>query len=162
MLRAWRMVAARHSATAFEGEGVRLYGGRWNSPGLPAVYVAGSRALAALEILVHLSGEELGIRWERFEVRFHAKWCEQADVVISADAIGSPVVSPQTQYQGDQWLKSGKKPVLRVRSAVIPEEDNYLLNPLHPQFKQLEINPAESFTFDPRLTEQGQARCSRI
>lgn len=54
MIRSWRLVQADYAAHAFDGEGARLYGGRWNSPGQCAVYTAGSLALAALEVLVHL------------------------------------------------------------------------------------------------------------
>jgi len=54
VITAWRIVKARLVPTAFDGEGARLYGGRWNSRGLPVVYTAASPALAALELLVHL------------------------------------------------------------------------------------------------------------
>ena len=54
MPRAWRLVKARHAAGAFDGEGARLHGGRWNSRGARVVYVSSSRSLAALELLVHL------------------------------------------------------------------------------------------------------------
>src|SRR5215471_14055970 len=54
MLAAFRIVKARHAVTAFDGEGARRDGGRWNSPGLAVVYTAGSAALAALEILAHI------------------------------------------------------------------------------------------------------------
>src|SRR3990172_1776005 len=51
---AWRIVKARHAANAFGGEGARVEGGRWNSPGTPVVYTSQSAALAALELLVLL------------------------------------------------------------------------------------------------------------
>ncbi len=55
MLSAWRIVKARHAAAAFDGEGARLNGGRWNSPGVRVVYVSVNKSLAALETLVHLT-----------------------------------------------------------------------------------------------------------
>ena len=58
MIYSWRLVHARYVAHAFDGEGARLYGGRWNSPGRPAVYTAGSLALAALEVLVHMQSRK--------------------------------------------------------------------------------------------------------
>ena len=54
MTRAWRIIKSRFAAEAFSGEGARLYGGRWNSPGTAMVYTAGSVSLATLELLVHL------------------------------------------------------------------------------------------------------------
>ena len=50
MIRAWRIVKARHALRAFTGEGAHLYGGRWNSPGVAVVYTAGSAALATLDV----------------------------------------------------------------------------------------------------------------
>ena len=58
MIQSWRLVHARYVAHTFDGEGARLYGGRWNSPGRPAVYTVGSLALAALEVLVHLKSRK--------------------------------------------------------------------------------------------------------
>ena len=58
MTHSWRLVHARYVVHAFDGEGARLYGGRWNSPGRPAVYTSGSLALAALEVLVHLKSRQ--------------------------------------------------------------------------------------------------------
>src|ERR1700736_5127134 len=55
VLRAWRIVKARHAATAFDGEGARLLGGRWNSPGTRMIYTSATGALAALEMLGHLN-----------------------------------------------------------------------------------------------------------
>ena len=54
MITAWRITKARHAGHAFDGEGARLAGGRWTSPGLRVVYTAENAALAALEVLVHL------------------------------------------------------------------------------------------------------------
>src|ERR1700739_4951597 len=55
LMEAWRITRARKSAEALSGEGARIYGGRWNSPGIRMVYTAGSRSLAILEILAHLT-----------------------------------------------------------------------------------------------------------
>ena len=53
MATAYRLVKTKFAATAYSGEGARLYGGRWNSPGVSVVYLAGSVSLAMLEVLVH-------------------------------------------------------------------------------------------------------------
>ena len=45
---------AKAAFTALDGEGARLFGGRWNSPGRPMIYTAASPSLAVLEVLVHL------------------------------------------------------------------------------------------------------------
>ena len=56
---AWRIFKPKHAAMAFTGEGARQFGGRWNSKGTAIVYTAGSAALAALEMLVHIASHEL-------------------------------------------------------------------------------------------------------
>jgi len=70
MMTAWRIVPEQWAATAFDGEGARLHGGRWNSPGKPAVYLADTRALAALEVLVHLNPAMAALRYQMIEVSF--------------------------------------------------------------------------------------------
>ena len=69
-LHAWRIVKSKLAATAFSGEGARKFGGRWNSPGTPVVYLAGSTSLAILEMLVRLNAPELLKRYAVFEVTF--------------------------------------------------------------------------------------------
>ena len=79
MLRAWRIVKERHSKAAFDGEGARLYGGRWNSPGVPMVYLAENRSLALLEILVHTGNEELLQSYVLFEVSYDGRHVAELD-----------------------------------------------------------------------------------
>ncbi len=159
LVSAWRLTSARWAETAFDGEGARLNGGRWNRPGHPAVYVAGSRALAALEVLVHLDQWSSGIEFVRFEVSipdqlvdrsWKVEWHNQR--ILHRD-ITAPNPQPCTQDFGDRWLRRSPMPALEVPSAMIPEESNYLLNPCHPGFKTLRIGTPEPFAFDRRLLE---------
>jgi RES domain-containing protein len=53
LIQAWRLCQAAHTATAFNGDGARIYGGRWNNKGQPVIYTASSLSLAALEVLAH-------------------------------------------------------------------------------------------------------------
>lgn len=149
MIHAWRIVSARWAETAFDGEGARRYDGRWNTPGRSAIYLAGSRALAALETLVHMPpGVAAHQEFVRFDVRIPKSLIEPLDLRHSTF---KPFVGAETQAMGDRWLKKEKGLALRVPSAVIPEEHNYLINPGHPKFNQIEIGTAESFAFNSRL-----------
>lgn len=56
-----------------------------------------------------------------------------------------------TQKIGNEWLASGKSAVLRVPSSVIDEEYIYILNPLHKDFKKIELVKTETFLFDERI-----------
>ena len=67
----FRIVQAHWVASAMTGEGARITGGRWNPPGMSAVYLAESRALAALEILVHAPREAIPLDWRVIEVEDH-------------------------------------------------------------------------------------------
>lgn len=151
MLTAWRIIPEHRAQTAFDGEGARLYGGRWNSPGHPVVYAAESRALAALEVLVHLNAITLRPRYAMIEVTFAKSLVETLDNANVPKTLCSPIVDPETQMIGDAWLESKRTPVLAVRSAIITEEVTYLLNPQHPKFSKFKIGKPQRFSFDPRL-----------
>ena len=151
MITAWRIVQAQWAERAFDGEGARLYGGRWNPEGSPVVYLADTRALAALETLVHAEGSLRKIVYVRYAVSFPKQLVEVADLSGMSDALSSCMISPRTQTLGADWVARGAQPVLEVRSAIIPEEPNYLLNPRHPKFDRIKIGKAEGFAFDPRL-----------
>lgn len=150
-LSAWRIVQARHAAQAFTGEGARLYGGRWNSPGVPLIYTAQSRSLAALELLVHLEAPHLLRSYLLFEVLFEESVVSTlAPADFPAEWRDDPIPIG-TQRAGDRWAQSAASPVLRVPSVLIPQESNFLLNPLHPGFTAMEIREPMAFAFDSRL-----------
>lgn len=139
-LTAYRIVAPRWVSTAFSGEGARRYGGRWNSPGRPVVYLAGSRALAALELLVHLPSPLSRAKPYRIlEARVPVK------LIHDGDPGGNPVSA------GDSWIRNEASLSLRVPSALIPGEPNYLLNPAHPDMSRVRLGEAVDFHFDSRL-----------
>ncbi len=145
----WRLVKERHIETAFDGEGARLYGGRWNSAGLPMVYTSASLALATLETLVHLDPAGPVPRFVAFGV-----WVlpSQVETLPLDDPAGVTRYSlSHSRAIGDRWLKSGRCIGLWVPSAVVPFEQNLLLNPLHPDFERLELSDPIPFPFDPRL-----------
>lgn len=147
----WRIVKRRHSATAFDGEGARLHGGRWNLIGTPVVYVAGTRALAALELLVHLKASDLADVYALLEVAIPSALIERIPQAGLPDSWSADPIAHTVQVFGSDWVASRRSCVLQVPSAVIPAEHNFLLNPLHPKFGELVIGEPEPFTFDPRL-----------
>lgn len=149
-LTVWRLVTARFADTAFSGEGARLYGGRWNRKHVPMVYTAATQSLAMLELLVqddplraryvmipafipadlpieHLAANSLPEGWRELGAREHL------------------------QQIGSEWARSKLSPVLAVPSAVIPSETNYLLNPQHPAFHQIQVGTPLEFITDLRL-----------
>jgi RES domain-containing protein len=149
-LRVWRLCKRAHSA--FDGEGSRLAGGRWNRRGTRMIYTSGSLSLAALEILVHCEPSllpadlvaipadipvSLGIE-PVDEARLPSDWSRMPPPGALADL-------------GSGWLDAARSPVLSVPSAVVPRERNYLLNPAHPDFARIKRGAIEPFSLDPRL-----------
>jgi RES domain-containing protein len=150
-LRAWRIVAAMQAATAFSGEGARRYGGRWNSKGTRIVYTAGTSSLAVLEMLVHLDSHELLRSYRLCEVRFPVRIVERLDVARPSEKWRTDPPSAASRRIGNSWVREARSAVLRVPSALVDNEWNYLLNPAHPDFRRIAIGKPVPFQFDPRL-----------
>ncbi len=150
-IRAWRIVKTRHVAGAFTGEGARLHGGRWNSPGVAVVYTSGSQALAALELLVHLN-PPVTFSLEVVPVEFDAALVTRLDrAKLPADWRAEPAPA-SARALGDAWSRTGASAVLEVPSVIVPAESNYVLNPRHADFSQVRVGAGEAFVLDPRLT----------
>ncbi len=147
-LKAYRIVKRRFAGTAFSGEGARLFGGRWNSPGVAVVYTSSTIALAVLEWRAHLT------QWPAPPVMI-------IEIEFSPALMTWPAKLPKNWKQlpapkanasvGDNWVKSGKSPVLQLPSAIVPEEFNYLLNPAHPDFGRIIRGKPRQLLVDPRL-----------
>src|SRR6266545_5592418 len=54
MLSAWRLTKTKLLPGAWDGEGAKKCGGRWNSVGIAVVYTSGTLSLALVEVLVHV------------------------------------------------------------------------------------------------------------
>jgi len=150
-LRSWRLVKERHAETAFDGEGARIYGGRWNSPGQRVVYTSSSLSLAALETLVHLDAALPLPRFIAFSTHIAAADIATAVFATSYAINGSLPNLTETRRLGDQWLEAGRHLAFSVPSGIVPQEFNLLINPLHPRFNQLVISPPVAFAVDARL-----------
>ncbi len=151
---AYRITQGKYAKTAFDGEGARLYGGRWNSVGTPIVYVASSLSLATLELLVHLEDYALlEDRYVSIPVSFSERWVEEIAMESLPPGWNRPSLDTPAQELGDRWIAEARSMALRVPSAVTPGEHNYLLNPRHPDFAKVTIGDATPFALDPRLSE---------
>ena len=149
-MQVWRLCKRRHAA--FDGEGARRVGGRWNRRGSPVVYVSSSLSLAALELLVHadpalLPDDLVAVdadlpaalrRREISERELPRGWRRTPPPEALADL-------------GAAWLASRETAVLAVPSALVPHERNFLLNPAHEDFPRIRVGTAVAFSLDPRL-----------
>lgn len=139
MLLGWRICRRPHANLT--GDGAKLAGGRWNSPGRPMLYTAATPELAALEVRVHLD--------------LPPELIPDDYVLMSIDLDGLEVeevrrLPADPAAFGHRWLEEARTPVLRARSVIIPEAANLLVNPRHPSGPG-RIQTIRDFAFDPRL-----------
>jgi RES domain-containing protein len=152
ILEAFRIIKRARASTCFDGEGARLFGGRWNSKGVRLVYTSSTQSLAILETLVHLDSHE--ILAKKYCVRvaqFDAKLCERLDRALLPGGWDEDIPINATKDIGDAWIKTGRSAVLIVPSSISPLEENYLLNPAHPDFRLIRFSAAKDFVFSRRL-----------
>lgn len=152
-MQAWR-IAKRAYALDLNGTGARLTGGRWNSPGVAAIYAGMTAEIAAMEKLVHSSDllpKDLVLAVillpddAKLYVRYSVK-----DLPDGWDALPS---SASAISIGDKFLLDSKHLGLFVPSAIMPEATNVVLNPNHPAFANVTISVVRPFEFDSRLSK---------
>lgn len=130
------------------GTGAKLFGSRWNSVGVPMLYLASSISLAWLEMLVHLQPHDKSTDFALLHIdipdtvpqlrlgQLKPYWPEDVDY---------------TQFIGDEFVRSQQNLLMQVPSAIVPEEANCLVNTEHPDFKKIKIITTKIFQFDERL-----------
>ena len=153
MLVGWRLAAPEFAESREEmlsGDGARLFGGRWNSPGRAAVYLGDSLALAGMELLVHLGNLDVLKTYRKMPV-----YIPEALVMhIEVDELPSGWETASrvtTRSIGGQWLVDRQSAVLQVPSAVVIGETNFIVNANHPDAVALVTGPISDFRYDARL-----------
>jgi RES domain-containing protein len=150
MATSWRVVKQRFAFQAFDGEGARISGGRWNNAGRAVVYTAASTSLGLLEKLVHTEKGLLPF-YVTIPVTFDAdlvEIVEPQELPASWRSLPAPV---ELQRIGNEWVDSMRSCILEVPSIIVPHESNYVLNPKHPDFESLEIGAPIDLEVDSRL-----------
>jgi RES domain-containing protein len=152
-VRVWRLVRKRRLPDAFTGEGSRVAGGRWNSPGIRMVYTSTSLSLATLEYLVRANPL-------RAPHDIYSIWADVPDDLRLEIIRPDQLVKKWRQYDppvqalrdlGHAWFIRARTAVLQVPSAIIPEENNFLLNPTHDDFVRIKTGQSMRVSFDGRL-----------
>ena len=154
MIKLFRISTSEH-INDITGMGARIYGGRWNHTGYPAVYTSGSRSLAALEFLVHvpmaLAPENLSIVEINIQENIERESINESQLPSNWRDYPAP---EQLANIGTNWIKSKSSLLLDIPSAVVEKEVNTLINPLHPDIKFVDLINIEKFSFDSRLFKQ--------
>ena len=147
----WRLVKTRYAATAFDGEGARIYGGRWNSPGTRVAYASSNSALAVLEVLVHMRAGSVLPGYSLIRGRVPDALVDELPASKLPKTWRAFPVPPEPQAIGDAWVRSGNTLALTVPSAIVDGSYNVLINPEHTTFSRLVVESVQPFDFDPRL-----------
>lgn len=147
----FRLTRAKY-AHALSGKGAALFGNRWNSKGVEMIYTSQSRALAMAEVLVHITLNQLPKDYKML--------CIDIPDLIKIQTLESLALpkhwhkSPpgiQTQEIGDEFMMKNKYCILKVPSAVVYGDYNFLINPYHKDFKKISIKSISAFPIDERL-----------
>jgi RES domain-containing protein len=148
----YKIVREPYSKTPLDGEGSYRFGGRWSSPGTRIAYTAEHLSLAMIEYFVHIDANDA-----------------PKDLVVVAadipDIVSRVVLTPEKQPPdwrqvpspprlaviGNSFAAERKSAILVLPSALVPTESNWLINPQHPEFQQIQVRPAEPFHYDARF-----------
>ena len=146
----WRICSRNHRR--FDGEGARLYGGRWNQVGTSVVYASGSLSLTALELFVHVDIDTVPDELVAILAEIPDTVTMETIKIESLPREWRGYPPPEVLKDiGTAWAKRGSSALLAVPSAVIPVERNYLLNPAHGDFKRVRLQKPVPFRFDVRM-----------
>ena len=152
----YRLTKAKYQETAFSGLGAMRSAGRWHQAGVPVVYASDTPAGALLEVIAHTEASSLlshayALFTLSIKRKRHLLMLEPAVWPADWRALAWPA---STQRIGTRWYQDQDSVVLQVPSAIVPQQHNYLINPQHPHFEELQISLPTPFEIDPRLASR--------
>lgn len=146
-------ITQQEFAEDLSGNGARLFGGRWNSEGFFALYTSSSRSLALLETLAHTPAKMLEVKvYHLITLAVPDNLVTQKVAVRNLqDGWDAPDTRPFTKKIGDAFLTDKKYLMMQVPSVMMPEEMNYVINPMHTDMKQVKLVNKRRIDFDKRV-----------
>jgi RES domain-containing protein len=152
LTRVFRVLRAAYARTPFDGEGAYRYGGRWSSPGTRLAYASEHQSLAMLEYFVHLdpddAPDDLVLATADVTESVSREQVKANDLPVNWRETPAP---PQLAHIGDDFVRKAKNCLLLVPSALAVSENNWLVNPQHPEFRQIAVHPTEPLRYDRRM-----------
>lgn len=149
------MIVYRLARQAFindlSGYGAEKTGGRWNSKGLPVLYTASSRALAMVEVAVHVPLGIIPINYFIASIDIPENDILELKPNDLPDNWNSNPFIKSTQLVGDSFIRKAEHLILKVPAASVQGDFNYLINPRHPDFSKIKLKSIDPFVFDVRL-----------
>jgi RES domain-containing protein len=154
----YRVLRKSYARTPFDGEGSYQYGGRWSSPGIRLSYASEHQSLAMLEYFVHLEASDappdLVLASADVPDDLPRQRIDVGKLPVNWRDIPAP---PELARMGDEFVQLGNGCLLIVPSALVPSENNWLINPLHGEFRKITIRETEPLTYDSRLSARGRS-----
>jgi RES domain-containing protein len=159
LTRVFRVLRAAFARAPFDGEGAYRYGGRWSSPGTRIAYASEHQSLAMLEYFVHLDPEDAPDDLVLASADVPDEVSLEVLGVKNLPANWREIPAPPALAQiGDDFIKRAEKCLLLLPSALAVHENNWLINPQHPEFRQIRLHPAEPLRYDPRMFQRSGRR----
>jgi RES domain-containing protein len=142
-------------AEDLSGNGSRLFGGRWNSEGYFALYASSTRSMALLEILAHTPAKMLDVKNYQLITLSVPDSSGIEKILLSTlpKFWDAPDTRSFTKKMGDKFLNERSKLLLQVPCVLMPEEVNYVINPLHKDMNKVKITHSRRIYFDKRVEE---------
>jgi RES domain-containing protein len=149
-------IAQERFADDLSGNGSRLYGGRWNSEGVFALYASGTRSMALLETLAHTPAKMLNANNYQLITLSVPDNIVPVQILLSSlpDYWDAPDTRPFTKMLGDKFLNDKINLIIAVPCVLMPEEINYVINPLHKDMRKVKIIHKRRIYFDKRIDVQ--------
>ena len=146
----FRLGKTQHSQD-LSGLGAKLFGGRWNSIGTACLYTSQSRSLSLLEYSVNVSISNIPPALSLTVIQIPDNYITEIDLKDLPENWRDSPTPSATKIFGTNLLNLGNSLVLKIPSAIIPQEFNFLLNPAHADSKNFKILSVEDFVYDFRL-----------
>ena len=146
------MLRKAYARTPLDGEGAYRYGGRWSSPGIRLCYTSEHQSLAMLEYFVHLDKDDpptdLVLAIAEIPDELTRTRVDLRKLPVNWREAAAP---PELARLGDEFAQKGEHCVLLVPSVLALSENNYLINPAHPDYKRIVVREVEPLSYDPRM-----------
>lgn len=150
-MRVFRL-SRRKYAKELNGRGAAKSENRWNSKGVEMIYTAESRALAMAEVAVHLTLATLPGDYVMIEIEIpDSVKIKELKISELSDNWNINPPGTETQNIGNEFIDSKKECVLKVPSAIVKGDFNFLINPHHKDLKKIKIIKISDFPFDKRI-----------
>lgn len=150
MLTVYRLSKSKF-ANDHSGEGAKVFGGRWNTPGIPCIYASASRALCLCEVLVNTTKEEIStFSYSIIEYKINIEHWKKIEIASLPNHWQSIPAGEFTKNIGNQYIENL---IFEVPSTIIKEESNFIINPFHIDFNTNIEYKEFKFDLDFRFTK---------